>query len=248
MKTVKTAFSVLREISTGEFSLTELANRMGMDKASMHRYLRTLTAEGFVEQNPDTRIYKLGLAVIELSGLRLAQMDVVSIASPHLKQLGQATQETVQLSILNDQHLLFLHIIESTHSLRFSNRLGDRMPPYYSAAGKLLLAYEPESELMDYFSSKIEPLTAKTIVEPEKIRKQLATIRKKGLSYDDENWIKGLRAVAAPIRNIEGQVIAAVAVGGPTGRVSKDRLTEFGKLLRATAQRISHDLGWPGEN
>jgi IclR family KDG regulon transcriptional repressor len=161
MKTVKTAFSVLREISSGEFSLTELANRMGMDKASMHRYLRTLTAEGFVEQNPGTRIYKLGLAVIELSGLRLAQMDVVSIASPHLKQLGQATQETVQLSILNDQHLLFLHIIESTHSLRFSNRLGDRMPPYYSAAGKLLLAYEPESELMDYFSSKIEPLTAR---------------------------------------------------------------------------------------
>ena len=248
MKTVKTAFAVLREISTGEFSLTELANRMGMDKASMHRYLRTLIAEGFVEQNPDTRIYKLGLAVIELSGLRLAQMDVVSVASPHMKELWQATQETVQLSMLNDHHLLFLHIIESTHSLRFSNRLGDRIPPYYSAAGKLLLAYEPESKLVDYFSAKIEPLTRKTIVEPERIRRQLTTIRKKGLSYDDGNWIDGLRAVAAPIRNIEGEVIAAISAGGPTGRVSKDRLTEFGELLRATAQKISHDLGWPDEN
>lgn len=246
MKTIDTALMMLREIADhgGELSASALSEKMALDKAKVHRNLRALVARGFVEQNPDTRCYRLGMAVVELASVRLRQMNVFRIAPVYMTQLWGETNETVQLSILRDGFITYLHIIQSTHNLRFASQVGDRIEPYYSSAGKLLLAYQPESKAKDYGFGTIKPMTPKTVVEPERLLKELRTIRKRGFAIDDEGWITGLRAVAAPVRDAAGGVVASIAIGGPASRISMARLGELRELLQATVAQVSHDLGW----
>ena len=250
MKTINTALCMLRVISDhgGEISVGALSEKMGLDKAKVHRNLRALVEQRFVEQNPETKSYRLGLALVELAGVRLRQMHVYKIAPVYMTQLWDKTNETVQLSILRDGFLIFLHVIESTHGLRFSSRVGDRIKPYYSAAGKLLLAYQADAELESFDIETIERMTPRTIVDPEKLKRELRQIREQGFAIDNEGWITGLSAVAAPIRNATDEVVAAIATGGPTSRVSKDRLQEMRELLEATATNISTHLGWSQKN
>ena len=228
-----------------ELGVTDISQLMGMDKASVFRALKALERYRFVEQDRATRKYRLGFAVVELAGSKLRQTPLASIAQPHLARLSQLTGETVQLSVMDELRVLYIGVVESPQPIRVALGVGSYRPPYCTAAGKVLLAYAAKAEQDQVLSRPLKKFTSRTVVEPAKLRKELARIRERGWSTDDEGFVEHLRVAGAPIRDATGRVIAAVAVGGPTIRVSRKQLERFVKLVTATAAEISADLARP---
>lgn len=245
MKSVANALAILRQFKHERPTLgvSEIGRALGIDKANVHRYLRTLVEHGFVRQDRETRRYALDLGIVELAGVQLGQMGLVDVARPHLTRLSLETQETVQLSILRERGVLYLHVVESSQPIRVASRLGEYGPLHCTAAGKLLLAFQPEQYRERLLSLPLQALTPKTVTDPDLLRAELASIRRRGFSLDDEGFVPHLRVVAAAVRDRSDAVVAAVAVGGPSPRVTKSRLASLKERLFEATARISQALG-----
>ncbi len=239
--------AVLRQFAreTPELGVTELSQLTGMDKTSVFRALKALERYRFVEQDHTTKKYRLGYAVVELAGMKLRQMPLASIAQPHLAKLSQETGETVQMSILDELRVLYISVVESPQPIRVALGVGSHGPLHCTAAGKIFLAYAAKAEQNKVFSRPLRRFSPRTIVDPAKLRKELAEIRDRGWSTDDEGFVEHLRVAGAPIRDGSNRVIAAVAVGGPTIRVSRRHLETFVTLVVKAAAAISEDLSHP---
>jgi DNA-binding IclR family transcriptional regulator len=247
MKTVRTALVILKRFTHAapEHGVSELSRALGLDKASVHRQLQALEAEGFLERTDDRR-YRLGFATVRLASVRLAQSSLVDLARPHMLALGRATGETVQLSTFDGDGVLYLDIVEGAQPIRVASRVGEVGPLHATAAGKVLLAHLPEARRQALLARPLAALTAKTVTDPARIERELATIRTRGHAVDNEGFIAFLRVVAAPVRDASGAVVAALAVGGPSIRVTPAVLKGFIARLVTAAEALSRDLGHGG--
>lgn len=246
MKSVRNALLILRQFThdRSEHGVTALSRALDMDKGSVHRHLRELEAMRFIERDPETRHYRLGLAVVELAGVRLSQMRFVDVAKPHLAWLWRETGETVQLSILEGESVFYLAILESPQPIRVASRVGERTPLHATAAGKVLLAHLSDERREQILAGPLRSLTPRTVTDPKQLRAELRILRQRGYAIDEEGFIPHLRAAAAPVRDSSGEVVAAVAVGGPSMRVTRRRLETISAALREAALRISRGLGY----
>ena len=248
MNSIRKALAILRQFSheTPERGVTEISRALDMDAAGVHRYLRALEADGFIERNPETRRYSLGLALVELANVRLAQTRLVDVTKPYLAWLLRETGETVQLSILDRDSVFYVDILESPQPIRVASKIGDRAPLHFTAAGKLFLAFFADARQEEILSRPLNGPTPNSVIDPDRLRAELTEIRQRGISIDDEGFISYLRAVAAPVRDGSGDMIAAVAIGGPTQRVSMQVLDTFATCLEQATKRISGELGYIG--
>ncbi|MCW5770511.1 MAG: IclR family transcriptional regulator [Rhodospirillaceae bacterium] len=246
MKSVANVLSILRQFSHERpmLGVSEIGRALGIDKANVHRYLRTLVEHGFVRQDRATRRYALDFGIVELAGVQLGQMGLVDVARPHLTRLSLETQETVQLSVLRERGVFYVHVVESSQPIRVASRLGEYGPLHCTAAGKLLLAFEPEARRELVLSQPLAAFTPKTVTDPDLLRDELDSIRRRGFSMDDEGFVPHLRVVAAAVRDRSGEVLAAVAVGGPSPRVTKARMALLKERLFEATERISQALGY----
>jgi DNA-binding IclR family transcriptional regulator len=246
MKSVRNALVLLGQFTHArpEHGVTDLSRALNLDKGSVHRYLRELESLRFVERDPETRLYHLGLAVVELAGVRLSHMRLVDLARPHLGRLWRETGETVQLSTLAEDSVFYLAILESPQPIRVASRVGERAALHATAAGKVLLAHLPEECRERILARPLQSLTPKTVIDPERLRAELSVVRQRGCALDDEGFIPHLRAAAAPVFGPSGEAVAAVAVGGPSIRVTRRKLAVFSATLREVAARISRGLGY----
>jgi DNA-binding IclR family transcriptional regulator len=236
--------AVLRQFARDAASLgvTELSQLTGMDKTSVFRALKTLERYRFVEQDDATKKYRLGFAVVELAGAKLRQMPLASMAQPQLARLSQETGETVQMSVMDELRVLYISIVESPQPIRIAMGVGSYGPIHCTAAGKVLLANAPPADQERVLSQPLKKFTSRTVVDPIKLAKELRDIRARGWATDDEGFLEHLRVAGAPIRDMTGRVIAAVAVGGPTIRVGRRHLESFVTLVTQTAAEISKEL------
>ncbi len=239
--------AVLRQFSrdAGDIGVTELSQLTGMDKTSVFRALKALERYRFVEQDLATKKYRLGFAVVELAGAKLRQMPLASVAQPHLAKLSRDTGETVQMSIMDEYQVLYIGVVESPQPIRVALGVGSRGPLHCTAAGKIFLANVTKAEQDLIFSKPLTRFTPRTITDPARIRIELSEIRKKGWATDDEGFLEHLRVAAAPVLDAGGRMIAVVAVGGPTVRVTRRKLQHFVKAIVATAAAIREDLAAP---
>jgi len=160
-----------------------------------------------------------------------------------MTQLVQQWDETCDLSIFDRGDVFYIEVMRGNRALSIAAAVGQRLPAYCTASGKLFMAYLPPGELGAILSRKLNPHTDNTITSPDVLRKQLEEIRKQGYAVDDEEMEAGVRAIAAPICNRQGAVIAAVSIPCPTSRMTLDRMSEItGTLLEAT-RAISHRMG-----
>jgi DNA-binding IclR family transcriptional regulator len=244
MKTVRTALAILKQFTHAapERGVTELAQALDLDKASVHRQLKALEAEGFVEQGGDRR-YRLGFAALRLASVRLAQTTLVDVAKPHMIELWRRTGETVQLSILDGDGVLYLHILESPQPIRVASRMGEAGPLHCTAAGKVLLAHLSEARRAALLARPLAALTPKTVTDPARLARELATVGARGHAVDNEGFIAFLRVAAAPVRDASGAVVAALAVGGPSIRVTPAILRDFAVQVTAAADAVARELG-----
>jgi len=250
LQSVDRAITVLKALgdATSDLGVTGLSQRLGFPKSTVHRLLTTLEQGELVEQDPATEKYRLGIGLVRLAELVLMRMDLQQVAQPHLRALAEACQETVNLSILTgDDKVINIASFPSPRMVRNVGWIGREMLPHSVSSGKALLAYLPKRRVERILAAGLPRFTQGTITDPAHLREELAQIRQRGYAVVREELEEGLSAVAAPIVDHEGQVIAVISVSGPSFRLTEERLEELAEMTREAAQAVSHQLGWPGE-
>lgn len=191
--------------------VSDIARELGLPKSAVHRLLVTFQAHGFVQQEPRRRHYRLGPTLARL-GLRAAEQFVPrEVARPYLEALAQEMGETIFLGVLAQQGVLIVDKVEHGHVLRVAPELGTILPLGQTALGKVLLAFCPPAEQ--------EVLLASCPTQRDDLPARLRAIAQQGYAVAVEEWLPDLSCVAAPIRNGQGQVIAALAVSVPQSRM-----------------------------
>jgi DNA-binding IclR family transcriptional regulator len=163
-------------------NMTKISEKLGLYPSTIHRILDTLKHWGYVEQNPNTQKYQLGLKLLELGMAKLHQIDLVREATPYLKGLVNYCNETVHLSILDNAEVLYLAKEESSQAIRMCSYIGKRAPLHCTALGKVLLTDLPKEERRKILEQKgLSRLTEKTITDKEELEKELNRIKYRAL-------------------------------------------------------------------
>ena len=240
------AVSLLRAFTDAQpkWGLTELARTLGLNKTTTYRLLTALESEGMLMRSPDADTYRLGPQAIALGARALRSNDLRSASHAELDALAQATGETTTLEVLVGGSVLILDEVAGHHLLGSMQFIGTQWPAHATSAGKVLLAELSESERRAIIRSPLARLTDKTITRRVGLREELARVREQGYATAIEELEAGYVAVGAPVRNHEGCAVAAISIGGPSIRLTGDRIAELAAQVRQAADRISRKLGF----
>ena len=224
--------------------LTELSYQLGMPAATVHRLLSTFEELDFVEQDEAQGLWFIGLKTFIVGNAFLHRRDFVASARPYMHALVEHCGETVNLGVIDDGEVVFISQVESREVMRMIVRLGSRSPVHASGVGKALLASMPAQGVARILQRRgLARYTDHTIVSPASLNDELEQIRQQGYALDDEEHAVGLRCVAAPIFDENGQALAAISLSGPKARIVDSRLGELGNSIRQTATEITRELG-----
>ncbi|MBS4211283.1 MULTISPECIES: IclR family transcriptional regulator [Neobacillus] len=250
VQSIDRALTIVNYVSSqkGGLGVTELAEKLGLNKSSIFRILATLASHGYIEQDPDTKKYKLGYKYLELSAKLLDSIDIRKEAKPYLQELVDLSNEVIHLIIYSQKEAIYIEKLEGSETLRMHSQVGRRVPMHCTSAGKVLLAYLPTEEVMDMIEEKGLPRhTDNTITDQVELLDNLQKIRKKGYGVEREENEPGVTCMAAPIFNHLGNVIGAVSISGPSMRMTEARLDELKDKLIEVGSSISRRLGYKGE-
>jgi len=251
IKVLNKTFSVLETLlnHNAPMSMTEISEKLDFYPSTIHRILDTLKYGGYVEQDPTNQKYQLGLKLLELGMTKLHQIDLVREATPYLKELSKKCDETVHLGVLENKNVLYLAKEETSQAIRMISYVGKTAPLHCTGLGKLLLAYLPLTE-RNLMLDKIEltRLTANTITNKKKLEEELDKIEKEGFALDRGENELDVRCIAAPVKNYQGRVIAAVSISSPSYRINEENKNHLKKELISTCNNISSHLGFKKSN
>lgn len=247
LSSVTSALHLLKEMSASgesELGISALAKRLGLAKSTIHRLAVTLTAEGFLEQNPDNGRYRLGLSLFELGAAVRRRMDVSTLGLPFFGALRDETHESVHLAVLAQTSIMYLYNLESSQAIGMRSSLGARKPAFCTCEGRVLLAFAEPEATTAVLKEGLVARTPKTNTNPKQLLAVLEEVRQTGYAIDDEESEIGMRGIAAPIRDISRRVIAAVGLAGPVQRLTKKDLRALVPKVVATAEAVSAQLGY----
>ncbi len=245
-QSVVRAISLLKAFSEThpEWGLTDLAQRVDLNKTTVYRLLTALESEGMVVQNPATQSYRLGPEMIALGTLALRSSDLRSASHPALEVLARETGETATLEILMDDQVFILDEVMGRHLIGATPSIGTRWPAHATSTGKVLLAHLPAGRRESILEGRLAQFTDDTVVSPEALEQELAQVRRQGYATVVGELEPDFVAVGAPVRNLDGDVVAALSVGGPRNRLTEERIPEIAGLVREAAERVSRRLGF----
>ncbi len=229
----------------GEQNLTEISQRLGLNKSRTFRILATLERHGFVEHDPATKTYRLGLRLLELGSAVQRRLSIIPAARPVMDELALATGEAVFLGIVDGDQCLVIDKRESQHPIRLYGEVGRRSPLHVGGVPKTLLAYlvEEQPDLLERLP--LPQITPATVTDRDRLRAILAQIRADGYVVTLDDLDQGAHSVAAPIRDHSSRVVAGLSVAGPSDRFTADRVERYTLLVRRAAADISQRLGFP---
>jgi IclR family transcriptional regulator, KDG regulon repressor len=228
-----------------DLSITEICQKLGMVKGTVHRVLATLVARKFVQQNSKTKMYGLGVRTLEI-GIDSKRERFLRIAmAPFLMKLYERCGETVNAAVWEYNGIRYIYRLESEELLRISTTAGARFPGYCAATGKILLSYFSNEDIRQIYSlnKSLKKYTCNTITSVEELIREIDEVRVKKVAFDDEEALVGVYCVAAPILNLKGECVAAISISAPKNRVTAETSETLAKLVSETAGRISSSLG-----
>jgi IclR family KDG regulon transcriptional repressor len=246
VRAVERAITILNSFDDDhpERGVTDIAGFVKLDKATTYRILTTMLNYGLIERSIDGQRYKLGVQLANLGFRVTRRLDVRREAYPFISQLAQKVDEVVDLSLFDQNQVLVIEMIQCRHALTLVPSIGQRLQAHCTASGKIFLAFLPQEQLTQILSKPLDAFTKNTITNPDDLLKQLGTIRERGLAFDNEEGELGLKAVASPILDQTGKVIAVISVLGPVRRITKIRIPEISSALKETTELISRRFGW----
>ena len=227
-----------------EMGVLEISQKVGIHVSTVYRLLNTLMTQQFVEQNPRTEKYLLGIKFFELGMARLRMVDSPTVAIPFLRRLHQKIGETVLLGSLRHDEVLITETFSHYRGIVFKSQVGLTEPLYCTGIGKALLAHlNPEHQDQIIAGLKLRRYTPNTIVSTAELRRELKRIRQHGYSIDDEECETGVKCLGAPILGHDGYAASAFSIPGPSDRIEA-RLREISGYVLETAKSISRELGF----
>ena len=250
MNSVLRAAEILKSYTREKptFSNNELSKKLGLNRSTVTRLLYSLEKAGFLIRDDRTKAYALSYWLYRIGNVYISQIDLHKQAMPLLSQLSQSCKEAVHLAILRECQVFYLDKVEGPQPVRIASAIGDTNPAYCTGVGKVLLAYLNEEELDAYLQSvKLTRFTENTICNPEDLKRHLKQIVSRGYAVDDCEHETEVRCIAAPLRDITGQVIASISLSGPEFRIVQEKIREeFIPAVKETAAKISRRLGYAG--
>ena len=225
---------------TGPQSFAEICDGLELPRSSAHGVLGTMERHGYVVRRSGR--YALGRRVWEVAQ-SWGGLDLRALVRPAMLELVALTGETVQAAQLEGVDAHYFEVCESPHPVKLSSRPGARLPAHASGVGKTLLASLDPAEARRRLSLvELPALTSRTLTDLDELLAELARIRKRGYSTDDEEFARGLRCVAMPVRSTSGEVVAAVSVAMPEPRYSRAIATRNRAALAETVASIERSL------
>lgn len=244
MRSVKTAFQVLDAVADHQpVGLSELARRLRLPKATVQRSLAVLAEIGWIKPDGQDitrwvlsdRARILAQRVGDYARLRNA-------ALPSLARLHTDTLETVHLAVPEDDEVVLIERIDSTHPVRAVRPIGSRLPLHASSNGKAILAHLPEEEIRAYLAHDLTAHARNTKTDPESLLVELKLIRERGYAVADEEAADGVASVAAGIRPEGRRAVAAMSISGPVSRIRPDIYQFYGAKVTAEAEAVGREM------
>jgi len=219
-------------------TLSEVATRTGLTRATARRLLLTLDELGYVSS--DGRHFSLTPRVLDIGYAYVSSLNVQQIAQPYLEALSERVNESVSVTVLDEADIIYVARVPTTRIMTISLGLGSRLPAHCTSMGRVLLAELTTDELRAVLPAELAPRTERTITSRRELEGVLAKVGERGWALVDEELEIGVRSIAAPLRDSNGRAIAAMNVSTHAGRTTVAELHEhFVPALVATAQEIS---------
>ena len=235
---------LLYDISQPLFTVSEISKKLGFSQSKTYRLVRTLTKYGLLQEDNGTARYSLGLNALRIGLLAQQNFNLSAIARPFMKELSLLTKETVLLTAVNGTKGIVLERVESEEPIRYSLfQPGASIPLHAGASSKILMAYLPEEEWGRIIKNEsLKRYTQNTITDVNYLTAHLREIREKGYAFSDQEVDRDVRAVAVPVLNGLGELVAGLSVAGPAYRISKKRIPLLRSLVTQFAKGIVASL------
>ena len=251
-QSLERGLAILSSFRSGRplLGVSELGRDVGLSRSTTHRYVATLAALGYLQQDPATRKYRLGPRVLDLGFSAINSMELREIAAPHLRELSDETGYTVNMAILDDLDIVYVDRVRSAQAgqreIDLNLHVGARLPAYCTSLGKVLLAHLPPDDR----AARLQRIDfaqrgPNTITSREAFESELERVRREGFAINNEELAYGLRSIAAPVRTHDGAAPAAINLAVHSSMVSSaDMGARFAPALMRTAADISARLGY----
>lgn len=225
-----------------ELSMTQISEKVGINKSTVHRLLATLEGKRFVERDPLSGIYRPGIRLLQMAFLTLDHNNLRRLIAPFLRDLCSQYRENINLSVLDDAEVVYIDIIESPQRVKLAAVPGQRLPAFCTASGKAILAFMPEEHIQRILGRGMTPYTHNTIQTQQAFKDDMRQARERGFAMSEQEFEEGINALAAPIFNSSGKPIASVSVAGPAYRLTLERMVEIGPDLVSQIKKFAHEV------
>jgi IclR family KDG regulon transcriptional repressor len=231
--------------SSEDLSLGDLEERLNLHKSTYYRLLRTLEHHRYAEKDPLTGKYRLGSKLLELASKATSRFDLATIARPYLEKLSSQSGETALFGVLNDRQVVSIAVADGRHALRMTVTVGGKAPAHCTSIGKAILAFLPAEEVnMILRKDGLKPYTRNTITRRSNLMAELAHIRNRGYSIDEQELEIGLKCVGSVVRDQSGAVVGALSIAGSAMRLTRKKVASLAPLVAQLAFEFSMSLGY----
>ena len=246
VQSVLRALEIIESLSgsQSELGITEIAEFMQLSKSTVYGLVNTLVIKGYLEQNAQTKRYRLGLKLFEIGTLVHRRMDLRNEAKPYCEELSFKYNATVHLAAYSNNEIVYIDKVDMPSAIIIYSQVGKRAPMYCTGVGKAVLAFlNPEKQQEFIENLNFERYTDNTIIRSDDLERELQKIRSQGFAFDNEEIEVGLRCIAAPIFNHKSDPIAAISVSAPIARLAIENIDQIAQNVVKCAKYISARLG-----
>ncbi len=250
VQSIGRAFAIMEEIARNRdgISLAELSKRVGLHNSTTFHLVKTMVSLGYVRQLKDSKRYRIGRPLFALAANALDEVEMMSLATPVLEDLSRETGESAHFSVRMGDSVVVLARTSGPGAFQLTDRVGVVRPAHCTALGKVVLAALPPDQFEGFLArTELNALTPHTIVTADRLRREIAEVRRAGMAIDDGEFDPELRCVAVAVRDFSGQVIGAIGISGPVWRLSIEGLHKRARITRVAADRLSSEFGFSGE-
>lgn len=224
-------------------SKSEIVNRTGIPRSSVHELLATLVARDYLQLDETRSTYRLGVKVFRLGNAFGDGLDLRVIGDHAARRLSAAIDETVNVGVLDGLQVMYLSKIDSSRAVRLVSRMGGTLPASCTAVGKALLAFAPESTWAQLRARPLARLTDRSIADLATLEEDMARTREIGTSYESGESTPEVTCVGAPVRDHTGTVVASMSISVPDVRWPLRAEAEWRELIKTAAEEMSRELG-----
>ncbi|MCF8478546.1 MAG: IclR family transcriptional regulator, partial [Pseudolabrys sp.] len=251
VQSIGRAFAIMEEIARNRdgIGLAELSKRVGLHNSTTFHLVKTMVSLGYVRQLKDSKRYRIGRPLFALAANALDELEMMSLATPILEDLSRETGESAHFAVRMGDSVVVLARTGGQGAFQLTDRVGVVRPAHCTALGKVMLAALTPDQFERFLArTELQPRTKNTIVSADRLRREIAEVRRANMAIDDGEFDSELRCVALPVRDFSGQVVGAIGVSGPVWRLPIEALHKRAGIARAAAERLSMEFGYIGDH